>query len=581
MIPQRFIEEVQTRTDIADVIAGYIPIKKSGRNFKALCPFHGEKTPSFMISPQKQIFHCFGCGQGGGALQFVMLYEKTGFVEAVEILAQRAGLEVPREYDPQANIKSRLYEVVAAAADFFHKNLLSEYGKTARKYLNDRGVGAETVKKFQLGLSPSGNALTQYLREKGFTLQMLEQASLSISRGDGYRDLFRERLMFPIFDVRSRPVAFGARLLANIADSPKYINSIEGSLYSKRDHLYGLNFSKDAAIEKDALVVVEGYLDMISPFMCGIKNIAASLGTALTVEQIRIVRRYTANVFLLFDSDKAGQNASLRALDLLLENDLKVSVISLPQGDDPDTLARKQGQQGFLKLLETKQDFFDYKLGIVKRSLNIETIDGKSKIAAEMLGTIARLNNEISRYEYVKRLADALKVKEEVLIAEFKKLTGNFPRRHGYAEVPAQDGSQQVSLTEKIVLKFLLAGEKTAAVIFKNVVESDFLSPAAQKTAGYIFSRWRNGQSLKAAVLLNEATPDTARILSSVMMDEDIVLDKETLKEVVVKLRKNRLKEIKEKLKGEIKNAEAVNDAPRLKELMIRYNQLNSEVRNA
>ena len=285
-----------------------------------------------MISAQKQIFHCFGCNAGGGAIQFVMLYEKTTFVEALEILASRLGMVLPQTGGDSGNFKKRLFEAMEHAVEFFQAELSLEKNRAAKKYLNERGIGEETIRQFKIGLSPvSGEALVKHLRDKGFTLDILEKASLAISRGEEYRDLFRNRVMFPIFDIRSRPVAFGARLWQNV-DGPKYINSIEGPLYSKREHLYGLNFSKDDVIKNDALIIVEGYLDMISPFMLGVRNVAASLGTALTEEQIRVIRRYTGNIVLLFDPDKAGQMAALRAIDLAVENDLKVFAVLLPPG---------------------------------------------------------------------------------------------------------------------------------------------------------------------------------------------------------------------------------------------------------
>ncbi|UCD15320.1 MAG: DNA primase, partial [Candidatus Omnitrophota bacterium] len=320
MIPQKFIDEVQTRTDIGEVISSYIPLKRAGRNFKALCPFHGEKTPSFMISPQKQIFHCFGCGQGGTVIQFIMQYEKASFVEAIEILARRLGLEIPYQRGEKQKLKTILYDAVEQAAQVFNKNLLSRTAAPVMSYLNKRGISKEVIEQFRIGYAAGRNALADNLRKKGFSLEVLEKSSLVIARESGFRDLFADRIMFPVCDSRARVVGFGARLWRQSSSAPKYINSLENPLYSKRQHLFGLNFAKDHILKEDCVIVVEGYLDMIIPFMAGIKNIVASLGTALTSEQIRLIRRYTTNIVLVFDSDKAGQAASLRALDLLLEN---------------------------------------------------------------------------------------------------------------------------------------------------------------------------------------------------------------------------------------------------------------------
>ena len=578
MIPQSFIDEVQSRTDIAEVIAGYIPIKKAGRNFRALCPFHGEKTPSFMISSQKQIFHCFGCNAGGGAIQFVMLYEKTTFVEALEILASRLGMTLPKTGGESGTFKNKLFEAIAAAVDFFQAELALEKNRAVKKYLNERGIGDETIKQFKIGLSPaSGEALVRHLREKGYTLDILEKASLAISRGDGYRDLFRNRVMFPIFDIRSRPAAFGARLWQNI-DGPKYINSIEGPLYSKRDHLYGLNFSKDEAVKADALVIVEGYLDMISPFMRGIRNVAASLGTAFTEEQIRVIRRYTGNVILLFDPDKAGQSAALRAIDLAVESDLKVFAVLLPEGLDPDTMVRKEGKDEFAKLLEHKKDFFDFKLDLLKSSLDIKTIDGKTKIVAGMLSTLAKLNSEVERYEYIKKLAGCAGVREEILIAEFKKTVPAQKTR--FMKTPAPRAvRQEMAITEKVILRFLLEGH-AAAVIRKNLSEADFESVLAKKVVTAAFKLYDEGKDFSSTKLLNLLDEETAVAVSAVLIDDDSPLDKDLLKGCILKLRKNRLIGLKEKVKNDIKEAESRGDQARLKELINEYGKINSEVRN-
>ena len=577
MIPQNFIDEVQARTDIAEVIAGYIPIKKAGRNFRALCPFHGEKTPSFMISAQKQIFHCFGCNAGGGAIQFVMLYEKTTFVEALEILASRLGMVLPQTGGDSGGFKNRLFEAMTAAVEFFQAELSLEKNRAVKKYLTERGVGEETIKQFKIGLSPvSGEALVRHLRGKGFTLDILEKASLAISRGGEYRDLFRNRVMFPIFDIRSRPVAFGARLWQNI-DGPKYINSIEGPLYSKRDHLYGLNFSKDDVIKNDALIVVEGYLDMVSPFVRGVRNIAASLGTALTEEQIRVIRRYTGNVILLFDSDKAGQMAALRAIDLAVENDLKVFAVLLPPGLDPDTMVRKQGKDEFDRLIEGKKDFFTFKLDFLRSSLDIKTIDGKTRIVTAMLATLAKLNNEVERYEYIKKLADCVEVREEVMIAEFKKIA---PQKSRFMKtaLPSQK-RDEMTITEKIILRFLLEG-KAVSVIRKNVAENDFGCDLAKKLISTAFKLYDEGKDFSGSRILNLLDEETASAVSAVLIEDDSPLDKELLKGSLLKLRKNRLKNLKERLKTDIQKAEARGDQVQLKELINAYGKINSEVRN-
>ncbi|MCP4653043.1 MAG: DNA primase [Candidatus Omnitrophica bacterium] len=579
MIPQGFIDEVQNRTDIVEIISSYIPMKKAGRNFKAACPFHGEKTPSFMVSPQKQIFHCFGCGEGGGVIQFIMLYEKSTFVEAIEILADRLGLKTPQQSGERGNLKGLLYKVVDEAALFFASNLILPHAKVVCDYLSERGIGPEVIKQFRLGFSGGRNSLISHMRQKNFTLDALSKASLAIFRNDSYRDLFRDRIMFPICDVRSRVVGFGARIYGRNDKAPKYINSLENPLYSKREHLYGLNLSKDEISKKDSVIVTEGYLDMIVPFIHGVKNIVASLGTALTVEQIRVIRRYTTNITLVFDSDKAGQMAVLRALDLLLENDLQVRVVRLPEGMDPDSLIREKGKKAFCALLDECQDFFNYKLDVLKVTTDVNTIEGKANIAKGMLTTIAKLNSEVRKYEYIRKLASAINVKEEVLLAEFNKVGAPTPSRQ--PSLFKAKVNEPLSITEKILLKYMLTNKKSIPLLKKSVREEDFDSNLAKRVVTHFFNTYSDEESFSCSNIINTLDDkQTSGFIAKILMDDDIPMEKEFFKSSILKLRKNRAKVAREQLKNEIKNAEAEGNRDKLKVLVNKYDKINSEVRN-
>ncbi|MEI8349452.1 MAG: DNA primase [Candidatus Omnitrophota bacterium] len=583
MIPQSFIDDIQSRTDIVEIISGYIPLKRSGRNFKANCPFHGEKTPSFMVSPQKQIFHCFGCGEGGGAIQFLMLYEKLSFVEAVELLAKRLGTEIPYQKNEKDKFKDSLYEVANEASLIFHQNLLED--KTTQpvlEYLHQRGIDSEIIKKFRIGYSSGRNPLLTVLRQKGYSLETLEKASLVISQGGGYRDLFRERIMFPIFDVRNRVLGFGGRIWRDIENAPKYINSLENALYSKRDHLFGLNFSKDDIIKNDAIIITEGYLDMIVPFTHGVRNIVASLGTALTLEQIRLIRRYTRNIILVFDADKAGQLATLRAVDLLLENDLQVKIVRLPGGFDPDSLVRERGSDGFLQLIDKKVDFFDFKTDMLKKTHDIDSIEGKTKIAQEIFSTINKLSSEIEKYEYIKKLSSSLHVKEEILIAEFRKV---FSKDNRVVSAPQPEflvSKDPVSITEKVLLKFMFTNKKAFPLIRKNLREEDFIFPLARKTVSYFLNNYPEPVDMTAnAILGTIEDKEISSFVSKILMDDDIPLDKEAFKTSVLKLRQRRLKGVKDHLRQQMRDAEKSGDNDRLKILIDKYGKVNSEGQHA
>lgn len=588
MIPQSFIEEVRARTDIVELISSYIPLKRAGRNFKALCPFHSEKTSSFVVSPQKQIFHCFGCSQGGGVTQFLMLYERVSFVEALEMLANRLGLEVPYQKAEKNKIKTILYDAVYEASLFFHKNLMQNPAQNPFDYLDKRGINQEAIIQFRLGFAFGKNTLLDFLRKKGFALETLEKASLITSQRSAPHDLFQQRIIFPIFDVRSRVVGFGARTCRPACpvgrqdkNIPKYINSPENSLYSKREHLFGLNFSKEDILKKDCVIVVEGYLDMIIPFMHGIKNIVASLGTALTLEQIYLIKRYTSNIILVFDSDKAGEMATLRTLDLLLENDLKVWIVKLPSGYDPDSLVRDKGKDYFLQFLGKKQDFFDYKIGILKNIHDRESIEGKTKIVQEMLAAIDKLNSEVQRYEYIKKLSEVVKVKEEILLLEFRKISSSLGKNKDNRTVKKSAlGGGVISITEKLLLRFMFTKKGAFSLVRKNLTEEDFTSSLARKTVSYFFKNYPQGESafLKSLAVIEDK--EISGFVSAILMDEDIPIDKESFKSSLIKLHKNRTNRLKDKLKEEIKEAEAGDDRQRLKALVSRYNKMIIAAKN-
>lgn len=588
MIPQQFIEEVQSRTDIVELISGYVSLKKTGRNFKAICPFHGEKTPSFIVSPQKQIFHCFGCGEGGGVFQFLTLIEKITFPEAVEMLAKRLGMTIPYQKGRSVKTKNFLYEATDKAASFFHNNL--KEGKdcqAVRNYLVKRGIGPETIKQFRLGFAPGHNALIQYMRKSGFTIEVLEKASLVASNRGSFRDLFINRITFPIFDIRARVVGFGARLWKDLPDSPKYINSLENALYSKREHLYGLNFSKDEIIKEDEIVVVEGYLDVITPFMRGVKNIVASLGTALTMEQIRLIKRYACGVVLVYDSDKAGETATARSIDLLLENDLKVKVVSLPAGCDPDSLVRKSGKEAFIRLLSEKLDFFDYKLIRLKKTYDADSIEGKTKIAQEMLLTLDKLNSEIQKYEYIRKLAASLGLKEEIVIAEFREMSSktnrNYRKTRSASSFSGNSGVKKgfVSIAERVIIKGMLTNSKALALAKKKLKKEYFSSPLSQRTVSFLFNGYSVQGSRSMQNLLGTVEDkEISSFISKILIDDNILLDNQAFKSSLAKLCRDGLKQVKQRLRDEIREAEASGDQKRKIELMNKHKKINSEGRN-
>jgi len=382
--------------------------------------------------------------------------------------------------------------------------------------------------------------------------------------------------MFPIFDIRSRPVGFGGRTWRKADTSPKYINSIENALYNKRSHLYGLNLAKDYIGKQDCALISEGYLDMALPFANGIKNIVASLGTSLTLEQSRFIKRYTKNIILIFDSDKAGQSATLRAFDLLLENDLSVKVVNMPDGHDPDSLIREKDTSYFLELIKKSVDCFDYKLDVLKKMYKPTSIDGKAKIAEEMLATISKVRGEVRRYEYIKHLASFLKTPEEVLLTDLKHLQGRVsPRKRQ----PSITTSHPVSMTEKTILRFMLTNNKAFEVIRKQLTEDDFSNPVVKHIVSFCFTTFTANKPFSTSQLTRLNTDkNISAFISGLLLEEGVSLDKQLLRDCIMKLKKNRLKNIKSHLREKIEKAENEHDHARLKTLLLKYKKINSQI---
>ncbi len=465
MIPQTTLDEILDRTDIVEIISSYIPLKRAGRNFKARCPFHNEKTPSFVVSPDKQIYHCFGCGMGGNAFNFLMKYERLEFTEAAELLAQKAGVEIPRKstsFDSSQSEVTNIYSANQTASGFYHYGLLKmEYGKKALQYLKQRGVKEETVAELKIGYAPnSWDAFLSHATKNGTKRNALEKAGLILPGRDGtHYDRFRNRIVFPIFNAKGSVIGFGARVLDK--SLPKYVNSPETKVFSKGRHLYGLNFAKDHIKQKDLVIIVEGYLDFLALYQSDIKNVVASLGTALTIEHVRLLKRYSKNIAMVFDADQAGERATLRGLDIALTEGLSVKVVSLPKGHDPDTFVKEKGPEQFLQVVDRAKTLFDYKFDLLISRFDLNTPEGKTKVTAEMLPTIAKVPNAILKSEYIKRLAENLKLNETALWTELKKVKPDY----SYTGLESSFESKQANLdvAKQMIIGLLLEDNRLIA----------------------------------------------------------------------------------------------------------------------
>jgi DNA primase len=509
-VPDEKIEEIRRAADIVDVISGTVALKKRGKNFIGLCPFHQEKTPSFSVSPEKQMFYCFGCGKGGNVFTFIMEHERVSFIEAVRTLADRLGILLPAEGgmdEAQATEAEQLYGVCRAAGLHFYENLTSTVeGSLAREYFLHRGFTEATIRKFGLGYSMHGwDDLVRLATRQGLDLALLDKAGLVVRRddGSGYYDRFRGRAMFPIFSTTGRTTAFGARKLRDDDPLAKYINSPETPIYNKSRTLYGLFQARDAIRDRQVAVLVEGYADLITAFQGGIENIVASSGTALTPEQIQLLGRYTRTVILVYDADSAGSKATIRGVDLVIEQDLDVRIAELPQGEDPDSFVRKFGAPAFSKLVDGAVSFLDFKAGLFQREGLLATPEGKARAIRSIVETLARMGDELKRTFYIQHLAAAYGIYESILYRELEKILGKQEqsRRAELRRPPAGAAGgavraaepappdAAVSVAERSILKVLLeGGEEAARFIFAHITLEMFPSLQARELARRILA---------------------------------------------------------------------------------------------
>ncbi len=427
-VSNEFIEEVRSRNDIVAVAGEYINLKKSGRNYNALCPFHNEKTPSFMVSPEKQIFHCFGCQLGGNVFTFIMKLENLSFMEAVEKLAKRVGLTVPaaarsREAAEKNKEREGLYAANELAAKYYEYCLkeLSE-AKIAQSYLQQRGLSAEIIKKFRIGYAPqSGDKFLKAALSKGLKAEVLQKAGLLNYNGSRYYDYFRGRVIYPITDAKGKVVAFGARTLDD-TKQPKYLNSAETPLFTKSKLLYGLNLASNAIRKTGQVLLLEGYMDVIACHQFGLENSIASMGVALTPEQIELVKRYCGKIVIIYDSDQAGVAATLRGLDLLVDSGLEVKVAVQTAAKDPDEFLHKQGGEAFEAIVQKALSLIEYRLEQSILLADLKTVQGKVFVVNELLPLIARIRNIVEQKSEVHRLAQRLNLNEETLFSQLEKI---------------------------------------------------------------------------------------------------------------------------------------------------------------
>lgn len=480
MIPEHIIEKIKEQNDIVDVISESVRLKKTGKSYKGLCPFHGEKTPSFNVSSEKQFFKCFGCGEAGNVISFIMKYKNLSYIEAIKYLAERANItiEETNETSKIRDNKEIFYTINKEVGRYFFNNLQNTKNE-GKSYFMRRGISEATIRKFGLGYARDGwNNLRDYLKSRGYNENMIEKAGVIIrsEKNRSYYDRFRNRVMFPVFDYKGRVIAFGGRVLDD--SKPKYLNSPETPVFNKGNNLYGLNFAiKDNNLR--TLVIVEGYMDVISLHQYGITNVVASLGTALTVNQARLLKRYADKIIISYDADLAGQMATLRGLEILRANNFDVRVLTVPNGKDPDEFIRANGKDAFLKLMDNAIPLIDYRINKAKEGINFKKREDVIKYSKNVMEILADLDS-VEKDVYVKKISEETSIKEdalyELLNAELKKNTSKFNEMN-----ISEDFRQKLYVENGYIkairglLKFLLVNKVLNKYIYDTVKEEDFV----------------------------------------------------------------------------------------------------------
>ena len=553
------IDDVRQSNDIVDVISQYVRLKRSGRNYFGLCPFHNEKSPSFSVSPEKQIFHCFGCGVGGNVFTFLTKIEGINFVEAVQQLAERANIQLPTLENnvdsAKEALKTKVYKVNEFTAKYYHENLYRPESKIAQEYIKKRKLSNETLKSFQIGFSGKFDELYKELKKQGFEdREILESGLVNKNERGQFIDRYRNRLMFPICDVRGRVIAFGGRVLDD--SKPKYINSPENVVYSKGRHLYGLNVAKKYDIKK-RLLIVEGYMDVISLHQRDIHNVVASLGTALTQQQGYLLRNNTEQIILSYDSDEAGQTAKVRAMEILQNMGCDIRVLQMEGAKDPDEYVIKFGNARFQNLVDKAISVIEFKVKILRQSLNLESTNDKIKFLNEIAKLISKIDNSMEREVYIEKIAKEYDVSKEAIYAEVNKLTYKESKdekvlsktrpvvRH-IEKKETDNVSEATKRRENTVLAILLSGDRNIYEIIKqNIAIKDFKYEIDKKIAEKLYEEFENGNS-NINSIIDELSEEEQNHITMIMAEDYGIDDVEkAIDDIIQSYEKDKLNERK------------------------------------
>lgn len=545
-IPEHQVEEIKTNTDIVDLISGYVQLRKRGRNFIGLCPFHNEKTPSFTVSPDKQIYHCFGCHAGGNVYRFLMEYKNISFVESVQELAENLGIKLEENAAPNMEEKSEfeeLYEINVIAAKFFSDNLLKNpKGEIARNYFKNRKIKEQSNKTFGLGFAlPEWDMLLNHLKEKKVNLSQAKDIGLIDARDNGnYYDKYRGRTMFPIFSPNGRVIGFGGRVMNPEEKTAKYINSPESKIYSKRKTLYGLYHSKEEIRRLDKAVLVEGYMDVISLFQNGVKNVVASSGTALTEEQVLLLSRFTKNIVVNFDSDIAGQKAATRSIEVLLKNGFDVKLITLPNGEDPDSYINNFGLEEFNKQVLDAKEFLEFQTEQFYSSGAFNDSKKSADAIRELVKYVALIDDELKRNILVKSISKKFNLREKLIEKELDNVLELNEKKESKNEIRIEKknaansslitGETKTSSSfqfEKELTKLMLEGnEEIIESILDYIHPNDFKNKTFNEIALAIEISYHKGNISTSSIIESINDESTRATALSLTLGEEIISEK-------------------------------------------------------
>ncbi len=560
-LPEDFISELKYRSDISDIASSYMQLKRRGRNLVGLCPFHGEKTPSFNIYTENGSFYCFGCGVGGDVITFIMKIENLDYMEAVRFLAQRAGMTVPEDSvdDSMSKLRTRVFEANREAARFFYSNLYSESGKDALSYLHQRALSDKTITRFGLGYSPNSRfALTNHLKKKGFSDSELLSANLvyKARSGNGVVDRFYDRVMFPIIDLRGNVIAFGGRIMSD--QKPKYLNTSDTIVFNKSHNLFSLNNAKNSKTTR--LILCEGYMDVIALNQAGFAEAVATLGTALTAEQATLMKRYCDEVIICYDADEAGQKATARAIQILRNAGLLVRVVSIPDGKDPDEFIRKNGDKGasmFKAILENSGNDVEYRLYKLRQSCDLTSPDGKLSYLTQAVKVLSAIDNEIERDIYASKLSaetDVEKntIKEQIKKSvrskqykeranEFKKLQSDVSGRDDKMN-PEHSKKPRATVAEQNLIAYFVNNPDKLSLIQSNISADDFVTDFNKRLFSYFFNRIKEGKEPLNTLSADFTSDEVSAIIEIISKNSDVAATDEALMEYISTIKEEKLR---------------------------------------